>query len=142
MLVHRRGLNRAKSLYMKVDENLNIADAKNVTPGTSTLTGTTTKGALQSKEGALQTRISQFQAGASKSTRDLNLTTDYAKGSLLKNVSTEISAKNGVLPEVLKDVMLARKFKQSPEFLTELATKTTSMKSIFKNMVTKLVMLI
>ena len=76
---------------MKVDENLNIADAKNVTPGTSTLTGTTTAGALQSKEGALQTRISQFQAGASKSTRDLNLTTDYAKGSLLKDVSNELS---------------------------------------------------
>jgi len=93
MLVHRRGLNRAKSLYMKVDENLNIADAKNVTPGTSTLTGTTTKGALQSKEGALQTRISQFQAGASKSTRDLNLTTDYAKGSLLKDTSTGIASR-------------------------------------------------
>ena len=91
MLVHRRGLNRAKDLYMKIDENLNIADAKNVTPGTSTLTGTTTAGALQSKEGALQTRISQFQAGASKSTRDLNLTTDYAKGSLLKDVSNELS---------------------------------------------------
>lgn len=110
---------------------VNVKGTK-VTPSTSNVTGTTTAGALQSKEGALQTRISQFQAGASKSTRDLNLTTDYAKGSLLKNVSTEISANNGVLPEVLKDVMLARKFKQSPEFLTELATKTTSMKSIFK----------
>lgn len=91
MLVHRRGLNRAKSLYMKVDENLNIADAKNVTPGTSAITGTTTKGALQSKEAALQTRISQFQAGASKSTRDLNLTTDYAKNSLLKDTVNDIT---------------------------------------------------
>tara|TARA_R100000458_G_C8264459_1_gene239650 strand:- start:102 stop:1931 length:1830 start_codon:yes stop_codon:yes gene_type:complete len=57
-----------------------------VTPSTSNVTGTTTKGNLQSKESALQTRISQFQAGTSKSTRDLKLTTEFAKGSVLKEV--------------------------------------------------------
>jgi hypothetical protein len=58
----------------------------NVTPSNTTKTPT---GNLQSKEGALQTRISQFQAGSSKSTRDLGLTTDYAKGSTLKKAITE-----------------------------------------------------
>ena len=52
---------------------------QNVTPTQGQVSGTTTKGNLQSKEGALQTRISQFQAGGSKSTRDLGLTTEYAK---------------------------------------------------------------
>ena len=72
-------LNKAKKTFMNVDEDLNIKDAKNVTPNQSQVSGTTTKGNLQSKEGALQTRISQFQAGSSKSTRDLGLTTEYAK---------------------------------------------------------------
>jgi len=76
-------LNKAKETFMNVDENLNIQDAKNVTPTQGRVSGTTTKGNLQSKESALQTRISQFQAGGSKSTRDLGLTTDYAKGSKL-----------------------------------------------------------
>lgn len=62
---------------------------QNVTPNQGQVSGTTTKGNLQSKEGALQTRISQFQAGGSKSTRDLGLTTDYAKGSTLKKAITE-----------------------------------------------------
>ena len=71
-------------------QTINVKGTK-VTPSTSNVTGTTTAGNLQDKATALQTRISQFQAGASKSTRDLNLTTDYAKGSLLKDVSNEIS---------------------------------------------------
>jgi hypothetical protein len=139
MLVHRRGLNRAKSLYMKVDENLNIADAKNVTPGTSTLTGTTTKGTI--KPGFVTDSSGQlvspgydtgYRSFLQRGRNEKNYPIASKAVNLLKDVSTEISAKNGVLPEVLKDVMLARKFKQSPEFLTELATKTTSMKSIFK----------
>jgi hypothetical protein len=39
--------------------------------------------ALQSKEAALKTRISQFQSGVSKSRRDLNLTTTSAKTATL-----------------------------------------------------------
>tara|TARA_R100001594_G_C4031337_1_gene261363 strand:+ start:41 stop:1636 length:1596 start_codon:yes stop_codon:yes gene_type:complete len=46
-IINQRSTNKAKKLFMKVDEDLNIADAKNVTPGTSTLTGTTTKGTIK-----------------------------------------------------------------------------------------------
>ena len=86
---NQKQLNKAKETFMKVDENLNIQDAKNVTPNQSQVSGTTTKGNLQSKEGALQTRINQFLSGDSKSTRDLGLTTEYAKGSTLKKAMTE-----------------------------------------------------
>ena len=48
---------------------------------------------LQSKEAALQTRIGQFQAGGSKSTRDLGLTTEFAKTSTLKNTPDRIRDK-------------------------------------------------
>ena len=56
-------------------------DAKNLSRILDDIIVKRTDNNLQSKEAALQTRISQFQAGSSKSTRDLGLTTQSAKDS-------------------------------------------------------------
>ena len=80
----QKSLNKYKKQYSYVEDLLAGIDAKNVTSTPPpNVSGFQPSGTLQSKEGALQTRISQFQAGASSTTRNLNLTTDFAKTSIL-----------------------------------------------------------
>jgi hypothetical protein len=104
MLVHRRGLNRAKSLYMKVDENLNIADAKNVTPGTSTLTGTTTKGTI--KPGFVTDSSGQLVSPG----YDTGYRSFLQRGRNEKNYPIASKAVN-LLKDVSNELSLARKAK-------------------------------
>lgn len=58
---------------------------------------------LQSKEAALQTRIGQFQAGGSKSTRDLGLTTETAKDSTLMGRGVKRNTPDRVKDKILQN---------------------------------------
>lgn len=67
---------------------------------TTAYSPTPTSGNLASKEAALKTRISQFQAGGSKSTRDLNLTTSSAKTATNKLSKKQVAANAAAETEI------------------------------------------
>ena len=83
---------KLENQLQQVEKDLAGKDAFNVTNLKDSFNYPFSKGNLSSKEAALQTRISQFQAGGSKSTRDLNLTTSSAQTATGKLSKKEVAA--------------------------------------------------
>ncbi len=127
--LQQRSLNKYKKQYERETAGM---DAINITPNQSQVSTTPTSGNLASKESALQTRISQFQAGGSKSTRDLNLTTSSAQTATAQDKPYTLTTKRDYITESGMDVEAGLKWLrvEQPAMLKKLLTTGAGKKKV------------